>query len=84
MLVEGEGSPQNDLDSFRGHFACWVPYYGIVFLWETLASWVPYYDLNSFRGHLLIWSNIFSLLKFFIKDFIAFYVGSRNIITIPY
>ena len=32
MLVEGEGSPQNDLDSFRGHL---------------LYSWVPYYDLDS-------------------------------------
>ena len=44
MLVEGEGSPQYDLNSFRGHF--------------KLVSWVPYYDLDFFKGHLLVGSPI--------------------------
>ena len=39
MLV---GSPQNDLDTFRGH----------------LPVGVPYYDLDSCRGHLLVGSLI--------------------------
>ena len=42
MLVEGEGSPQNDLDSFRGH----------------LLVGSPIMISILFRGHLLVGSPI--------------------------
>ena len=65
MLVEREGSPQNDLDSLRGHLPVGSPIRILILLGDTcyivgspimisilvgtLASWVPYYDLDSFR-----------------------------------
>ena len=81
MLVEGEGLPQKDLDSFRGLLLVGSPIM-ISILLGTLASWGPNYDLDSFRGHLLdgspimisihsswghllIGSNFFSFILFF-------------------
>ena len=57
MLVEGEGSPQNDLDSCRRPLLVGSPIM-ISILIGNIASWVPYYDLDSCRRHLLVGSPI--------------------------
>ena len=69
MLVEGQGSPQNDLDSFKGPaLVIWVPYYDLDSFRRHLLVGSPIMISVSFRGHLLIESNFFSLLKLFIWD----------------
>ena len=61
--MEGEGSPQNDLDFFKGIF----------------ASWVPNNNIHSFRGHLLVgspiiiyWVELFQLAKAFYMGYFSF------------
>ena len=50
MLVEGEGAPQNDFDSYRGHLLV-----GSAIMISILVG----------EGHLLIRANFFSLVKLF-------------------
>ena len=70
MLVEGEQSPQNDFDSFRGHLLIGSNFFSLLklLIWDLVAFYMVY---------KLIGSNFFSLLKLLIWDLIAFYVGSR-------